>query len=80
MSSLMEKRFFTLRDMQKGLLSYMVKRRGKRETEVISRRKGGIKRGESNLASSQVPVCSPQSGTLGEVHGVTQRREEGGRR
>ena len=32
--------------------------------------KGGIKRGESNLASKQFPMCSPQSGTLREVHGV----------
>ena len=31
---------------------------------------GGIKRGESNLASKQFPMCSPQSGTLREVHGV----------
>ena len=42
--------------------------------------KRGIKRGESNLASNQFPMCSPQSGTLREVHGVTQRRAEGGRR
>jgi len=40
----------------------------------------GIKRRESNLDSNQFPICSPQSGTLREIHGVTQRREEGGRR
>ena len=28
-------------------------------------------RAESNLASNQFPMCSPQSGTLREVHGVT---------
>ena len=33
--------------------------------------------GESNLASNQVPKCSPQSGTLREVHEVTKRREKG---
>ena len=32
--------------------------------------KGGIKRGESNLTSKQFPMCSPQSGTLRQVHGV----------
>ena len=30
-----------------------------------------IKRRESNLASNQLPMCSPQSGTLREVHRVT---------
>jgi len=49
----------------------MEKRRGKREIAVTSRRKGGIKRGENNLASNQFPMCSPQSGTLRDVHGVT---------
>jgi len=32
------------------------------------------------LASNQFLMCSPQSGPLRNVHGVTQRREEGGRR
>ena len=78
-SRLMVKRFSTVSDTQRGSQSYMEKRRGRREIEV-TRRRGGIKRGESNLASNQFPMCSPQSGTLREVHGVTQRREEGGRR
>ena len=40
-------------------------------------KRGKFKRGESNLASNQFPICSPQSGTLREVHRVTQRREKG---
>ena len=68
-----------VRDTQKGSLSYMEQRRGRREIKVTRRRRGGIKRGDSNLASNQFPMCSPQSGPLREVHGVTQRREEGGR-
>ena len=36
-SRLMEKRFPTLRDTQKGSLSYMEKRRGRRETEGTRR-------------------------------------------
>ena len=68
-SRLMDKRFSTKRYIQKGLLSYMEKRR--REIEVTRRRRGGIKRGESNLASKQIPVCPPQPGTPREVHGVT---------
>ena len=53
-----------------GSQSYMERRRGRREIEVTRRRRGGIKRGESSLASNQFPVCSPQFGTLREVHGV----------
>ena len=30
---------------------------------VTRRRRGGIRRGESNLASNQFIMCSPQSGT-----------------
>ena len=58
----------------------MGKRRGRREIEVTRRRRGGIKRGESKLASNHFSMCSAQSGPLRDVHGVTQRREEGGRR
>ena len=58
--------------------SYMEKRRGRREIEVTRRIRGGIKRGESKLASNCFPMCSPQSGPLRDVHGVTQRGEEGG--
>ena len=47
---LMVKRFSTVRDTQRGSQSYMEKRRGRREIEVTRRRRGGLKRGESNLA------------------------------
>ena len=70
-SRLMVKQFSTVRDTQRGSQSYMEKRRVKREIEVTRRRRGDIKRGESNLASNQFPMCYPQSGTLREVHGVT---------
>ena len=43
-------------------------------------RRGGIKRGESNLTSNLFLMCAPQSGPLRDVHGVIQRREERGRR
>ena len=74
------KTFSTVRDTQRGSQSYMEKRRGRREIEVIRRRIGGIKSWENKLASNHFPMCSPQSGSLKDVHGVTQRREEGGRR
>ena len=56
------------------------KGRGRKEAEMARRIKGGIKRREIDLASNQFPICSPQSGLLRDVHGVIQRREEGGRR
>ena len=73
------KNFSTVRDTQRGSQSYMEKRRGRREIQV-TRRRGGIKSRESKLTSNQFPMCSPQSGPLRDVHGVTQRREEAGRR
>ena len=74
------KSFSTVRDTRGGTQSYMGKRRGRREIEVTRRRRGGLKGGESKLSSNHFPMCSPQSGPLREVRGVTQRREEGGRR
>ena len=66
----MEKRLSTVRETQRGSQSYMEKRRGRREIEVTRRRRGEVKRGESNLASNQFPICSPKSGTFREVNGV----------
>ena len=74
------KQFSTARDTQRGSQSYMEKRRGRREIEVTRRRRGGIKRGESKLASNQFPKCSPQSRTPREIQRVKWRREGGGRR
>ena len=64
-SRLMVKRFSVM-ESQRGSQSYMKKKRGRWEIEVTR-----IKRGESSLVSSQFPMCSPQSGTLREVHRVT---------
>ena len=74
------KSFSTVRDTQRGSQSYMEKRRERREIEVTRRRREGIKRGESKLASNHFLMCVPQSGPLRDVHRVIQRREEGGRR
>ena len=70
-SRLKMKSFSTVRYTQRGSQSYMEKRRGRREKEVSRMRRGGIKRGESNLASNQFLMCSPHSGTLREVHRVS---------
>ena len=74
------KSFSTVRDTQRGSQSYTEKRRGRRELEVTRMKGGGIKRGESKLASNHFLMCTAQSGLLRDVHGVMQGREEGGRR
>ena len=66
-SRLMMKRFSTMRDTRRGAQSYKEKRRGRKETEVARRIKGGIKRRETDPASNQFPKCSP----LGEGNGNT---------
>ena len=53
-SRLMVKKFSTVRDTQRGSQSYMEKRRGRREIAVTRRRRGGIKKGDSNLASNKI--------------------------
>ena len=73
-SWLMMKSFSTVRDTQRGSQCYMEKRRGRTEIEVTRRRRGGIKQGESQLASNHFPVCSPQSGSLRDVQSYTEKR------
>ena len=79
-SRLMVKQFSTARDTQRVSQSYMEKRMGRRDIEVTRSRRGKIKTGESKLASNHFTMCSPESGSLRDVHGITQSIEEGGRR
>ena len=57
----------------------MEKRRGRRETEVIRRKRGKIKKGEINLSSNQFPMCSPvwntQRGSKSYMEKGRERRE-----
>ena len=66
-SRLMVKRFSTVRDTQRSSDLHGEEKReeGNRGDQEEK------KRGESNLASNQIPMCSPQSGTSREVHRVT---------
>ena len=43
---------------------------GRKGTEVTRRRKGGVKRRETDPATNQFPKCSPQPGTHKEFHRV----------
>ena len=69
-SRLMMKRVSTVRDSRRVIQSYKEKRRGRKEVEVTRGRRGGLKRGERKLASNHFPMCSPQSGSLRDVHRV----------
>ena len=69
-SRLMKKRFSTVRDTQRGSQSYMERRGGRRDIEVTRRRRGGIKWGESSLASNQFPMCSSQPRIPKEIQRV----------
>ena len=58
---------------QSGLLKDVhgvIQRRGRKETEVSRRIKGGIKRRETDPASNQFLKCSSPSGTHKEIHRV----------
>jgi len=72
--------FSTAWNAQRSSQSYIEKRRRRRELEVTRRRRGEVKRRETNLASKQFPKCSPQPRTPKGIHKVRQRREGGGRR
>ena len=51
------------------------KRRGRKETEVAKRIKGGIKRRETDPASNQFPKGSPQSRTHKEIQSWVGKRK-----
>ena len=50
--------------------SYIEKRRGRKEIEVTRRRRGGIKRIETDLASNHFPKCYAWPAVPKEIHRV----------
>ena len=48
----------------------VIQRRGRKETEVARRIKGGVKRRETDPASNQFPKCFLPSRTHKEIHRV----------
>ena len=54
--------------------SYTEKRRGRKETEVARRIKGGIKRRETDPASNQFPKCSLPYGTHRDSESWVEKR------
>ena len=71
-----------MRVTQRGSQRYMEKRRGRRELEVTRMRWGGIKRGDSKLASNHTSLCALHSLDHSEIFMELHRqkkREEGDR-
>jgi len=62
--------FSTVWNSQRYSQSYIQKRRGRREIEITKRRRGGVKREESNIASNQFPKYSLQPRTPREIHRI----------
>ena len=50
--------------------SYTEKKRGRKETKIGRKIKGGIKKRETDPVSNQFPKCSPPSETHKEIHRV----------
>ena len=53
---------------------YTEKRRGRKETEVARRIKGGNERRETDPASNQFPKCPPPSGTHRDSESWVEKR------
>ena len=60
----------TVWNTQRGSQIYIEKRRGRKEIDMTRRRREGIKRRETDVASNQFPKCSPQPGTPKLIHRV----------
>ena len=71
----------TVGTAQRCSRSYTEKRRGRKETEVARRIKGGIKGGERERdpASNQFPKRSPPSRTRKEIHSFSWVEKKRGR-
>ena len=67
--------FSTVRNTQRDSQCWVEKRRGRKEIEVTKRRREGVKRRETVLASNQFPKCFPQPRTSRDSqHWVEKRR------
>ena len=64
----------TVWNTQRGSRRYIGKRRGRKEIEVTRRRKGGIKRRETDLGSNQFPVFSTAQKTHRDSQGWEEKR------
>ena len=73
-SRLMVKRFSTMRDNQRGSISYMKNRRGRKETEVSRRRERGTQERDRSTQLSALKVFSVAQ-TPTKIHRIGLGRE-----
>ena len=59
---------------QRDSQSWVEKRRGRKEIEVTRRRRGGVKRRETDLVSNQFLKCSPQPRIPKEIQSWVEKR------
>ena len=71
----MAKRFSPIRDTQRGSQSYMKKRRGRRETEMSRRRKGGTQEERDRSMKLSVPRAVSVAQTPTKIHRIGLGRE-----
>ena len=60
----------TVWNIQRCSWGYIEKKRERKEIKVARRRRGGVKRRETNLASNQFPKCFPEPRIPKEIHRV----------
>ena len=74
-SRLMVKRFFTMRDNQRGSQSYMKNRRGRKEIEVSRRRERGTQEERDKSMQLSVPKVFSVAQTPTKIHRIGSGRE-----
>ena len=74
-SRLMEKRFSTVRDTQRGSQSYMKQRRGRREIEMRRRRERGTQEERDRSTQLSVPRVFSVAQTPTKIHRIGLGRE-----
>ena len=71
----MVKRFFTVRDTQRGSQSYMKKRSGRREIEMSRRRKRGTQKERDRSTQFSIPKVFSVAQTPTKIHRIGLGRE-----
>ena len=79
-SRLMVKGFSTVRDTQRFTVLHQEEESEEGDRREQKEKKGGFKKGETDLVCTLFPKCSLQPRTPTEIHRIGLRREGGGRK
>ena len=71
----MVKRFYTMKDNQRGSQSYMKRRRGRREIEMSRKREGGTQEERDRSTELSVPKVFSVAQTPTKIHRIGLGRE-----